>query len=39
MKLVSEKSYNDEMKKYTLRGKIFAVIGKNINNRLAVFSW
>ena len=39
MKLVSEKSYNDEMKKYTLRGKIFAVIGKKINNRLAVFSW
>lgn len=39
MKLVSEKSYNDEMKKYSIRGKIFSIIGKNINNRLAVFSW
>nr|AHF24484.1 hypothetical protein [uncultured bacterium Contig26] len=27
------------MKKYTIRGKLFAVIGKNINNRMAVFSW
>lgn len=39
MKLVSERSYNEEMKKYSLRGKLFAVIGKNINNRLAVFRW
>lgn len=23
-----------EMKKHTLRGKLFAIIGKNINNRL-----
>ena len=40
MKLVSETSYNEEMKKYTIRGKLFAAtIGKNINNRLAVFKW
>ena len=39
MKLVSERSYNEEMKKYTLRGKLFAIIGKNMNNRLAVFRW
>ena len=39
MKLVSEWSYNEEMKKYTLRGKLFAIIGKNMNNRLAVFRW
>ena len=39
MKLISEHSYNEEMKKYTLVGKIFSVIGKNINNRLAVFKW
>lgn len=39
MKLVSETSYNEEMKKYTLRGKLFAIIGKNMNNRLAVFRW
>lgn len=39
MSLVSEQSYNDEMKKYTFRGKLFAVIGKNLNNRLAVYKW
>ncbi len=39
MKVVSERSYNEEMKKYSIRGKIFAVVGKNINNRLAVFRW
>ena len=39
MKLVSETSYNKEMKKYTLRGKLFAIIGKNMNNRLAIFKW
>ena len=37
--LVSETSYNAEMKKYTIRGKLFAIIGKNLNNRLAVFKW
>ena len=39
MELVSERSYNEEMKKYTIRGKLFALIAKNINNRLAVFKW
>ena len=39
MTLVSETSYNAEMKKYTIRGKLFAIIGKNLNNRLAVFKW
>ncbi len=39
MTLVSEQSYNDEMKKYSVRGKLFAIIGKNLNNRLAVFKW
>ncbi len=39
MTLVSERSYNEEMKKYTLRGKLFAIIGKNLNNRLAVYRW
>ena len=37
--LVSEQSYNDEMKKYSVRGKLFAIIGKKLNNRLAVFKW
>ena len=39
MKLVSEHSYNEEMRKYTIRGKLFALVGKNINNRLAVYQW
>ncbi len=39
LSLISEHSYNEEMKKYSIRGKIFAVIGKNMNNRLAVFTW
>jgi len=39
MNLVSERSYNEEMKKYSVRGKLFAIIGKNWNNRLAVFNW
>ena len=37
--LTSETNYNEEMKKYTIRGKLFAIIGKNLNNRLAVFKW
>lgn len=38
--LLSEQSYNEEMRKWTLRGKLFAAtIGKNVNNRLAVFHW
>ncbi len=36
---VSERSYNEEMKKYTIRAKLFAIIAKNLNNRLAVYKW
>ena len=36
---VSERSYNEEMRKYSIRGKLFAIVGRNINNRLAVFKW
>ena len=39
MKLLSEHSYNEEMRKYTIRGKLFAIIGSKINNRLAVYQW
>ena len=39
MRLISEHSYNEEMRKYSIRGKLFAIIGKKINNRLAVFKW
>ena len=39
MKVISETSLNEEMKKYTIRGKLFAIVGKKINNRLAVYKW
>ena len=40
LQLVSERSYNVEMRRHTLRGKLFAAtFGKNINNRLAIFAW
>lgn len=39
LRFVSETSYNEEMKKYSIPGKLMAIFGKNINNRLAVFSW
>ena len=40
LRLVSEQSYNVEMRKHTLRGRLFAAtVGKNLNNRLAVFRW
>ena len=29
----------DEMKKYTLAGKIGSVLAKDLNNRLAVYKW
>lgn len=39
LELVKESSLWDEMKKYTLAGKIGSVIAKNLNNRLAVYRW
>ncbi len=39
MTFLSETSYNEEMKKYSIRGKLFAIIGKKLNNRLAVYRW
>jgi len=39
LNLVSERSYNEEMKKYSIRGKLFALLLPMLNNRLAVFSW
>ncbi|MBN7774275.1 class I SAM-dependent methyltransferase [Clostridium aminobutyricum] len=40
LKLIDEKSFNCEMKKYSLRGKIFAAVPgiRNINDRIAVFT-
>ena len=40
LKLLSEHSYNEEMRKHTLRGKLFAAtLGRKTNNRIAVFQW
>ena len=40
LRLLSERSYNEEMCKHTLRGRLFATtVGRKINNRLAVFRW
>lgn len=38
--LLSERSYNEEMRKHTLRGRLFATtVGRKINNRIAAFRW
>ncbi len=40
LELLSERSYNEEMRKHTIRGKLFAAtVGRSVNNRLAVFHW
>lgn len=40
LKLVDEKNFNSEMKKYSFRGKLFASVPliRNFNNRLAIFT-
>ena len=37
--LVEEHSFNEEMKKYSIRGKIFALLFGKMNDRWAVFNW
>lgn len=38
--LVSERSFNEEMRKHSERGKAFADSpNHNLNNRIAIFSW
>ena len=39
LELKKESSFWDEMKKYTLVGKIGSVLVKDLNNRLAVYKW
>lgn len=39
LELIKESSFWDEMKKYTLVGKIGSLLAKNLNNRLAVYKW
>ena len=37
--LVDERSFNEEMKKHSLRGKIFAAVFPKMNDRWATFEW
>ncbi|MBR0149245.1 MAG: class I SAM-dependent methyltransferase [Lachnospiraceae bacterium] len=37
-RLIEEHSFNDEMKKYSIRGKMFALL-PNMNDRWATFEW
>ena len=37
-RLIEEHSFNDEMKKYSIRGKLFALL-PNMNDRWATFEW
>lgn len=39
MKLLEEHSINEEMKKYSIRGKLFALLFPKLNDRWATFSW
>lgn len=39
LKLIQEDSLNTLMKKYTFRGKLFNLVAKNLNNRIALFKW
>ena len=39
IRLLAEHSFNEEMKKYSLRGKLFALLLPNANDRWATFAW
>jgi hypothetical protein len=39
VRLVEEHSFNEEMKKYSIRAKIFAKCFPTFNNRWATFEW
>ncbi|SHM79898.1 class I SAM-dependent methyltransferase [Ruminococcus flavefaciens] len=39
IKLVEEHSFNEEMKKYSIRGKLFALLLSKMNDRWATFVW
>lgn len=39
VKLVEEHSFNEEMKKYSIRAKIFALLLPSMNDRWAIFEW
>lgn len=37
--MTEEHSFNEEMKKYSIRGKLFALLLPNMNDRWATFTW
>ncbi|MBQ8959730.1 MAG: class I SAM-dependent methyltransferase [Ruminococcus sp.] len=39
IRLISEHSFNEEMRKYSIRGKLFALLLPNMNDRWATFCW
>ena len=39
LSLVGEHSFNEEMKKYSIRGKLFALLLPKMNNRWGIFRW
>ncbi len=39
LRVIEEHSFNEEMKKYSVRAKIFAAVLPKINNRWATFAW
>ena len=39
IRLIEEHSFNEEMKKYSIRGKLFALILPKVNDRWATFQW
>ena len=39
IQLVEEHSFNEEMKKYSIRAKLFALLLPNMNDRWATFRW
>ena len=39
IRLIEEHSFHEEMKKYSVRGKLFALLFPKMNNRWATFAW
>ncbi len=39
IRLIEEHSFNEEMKKYSIRGKLFALLLPKMNDRWATFEW
>lgn len=39
IRLIGEHSFNEEMRKYSIRGKLFALLLPKMNDRWATFRW